>query len=78
MLLVLLYEPDLVIHRTCSVEMLHPHTDSGRVYAKLKSVILGSRYYDCGSDMGLYRRCGIRSRLFSGKHRTKTWRGVLY
>jgi hypothetical protein len=78
MLLVLLYEPDLVIHRTCSVEMLYPHTDPGGVYAKLKSVILGSRYYGCGSDMGLYRRCGIRSRLFSGEHRTKTRRGVLY
>jgi hypothetical protein len=78
MLLVLLHEPDLVIHRTCSVEMLHPHPDPGRVYAKLKSVILDSRYYGCGSDMGLYWRCGIRSRLFSGKHRTKTRRRVLY
>jgi hypothetical protein len=76
--LVLLYEPDLVIHRTCSVEMLHPHTDSGRVYAEPQSVILGSRYYGCGSDMGLCWRCGIRSGLYSGKHRTKTRRGVLY
>jgi hypothetical protein len=77
-MLVLLYEPNLAIHRSCPIKMFHPHTNSGRVYAKLESVVSSAQYYGRGSDMGLYWRRGIRIYLFSRKHCTEIRRPVLY
>jgi hypothetical protein len=75
---VLLYKPNLAIHRTWPIEMLYPYTHSSCVYTKLQSVNFGYRYHGRGCHMGPDGSGSICGCMFSQNYRTESRQRTLY